>query len=86
MNLDEYFDLPDSPAAKSPAAALMRRILEEKPSMSIDEARQVAHNQLLKAAGRKNYRVSTPSQDEKRFARFDATLKSGKTAYPREAQ
>jgi len=92
MTLKEYFALPGSPAPKSPVGSLMQRILAESPEFSFEDARQLARNQLFKAAGRKNYRITTPKQDEARAKgvkafrekasrRVSATRESGKSTH-----
>ena len=45
-------------------------ILDESPELSFEEARQLARTQLLKAAGKKNYRVTTPKEDRQTVERF----------------
>jgi hypothetical protein len=82
MNLDKYFELPHTPSAFSPVGKLMRRILEESPDISFQDARNLAKEQLLKAGGRRKYQVFTPKQDAKRAARFNAIPETAKSAYP----
>jgi hypothetical protein len=64
----------------------MRRILDESPELSFEEARQLARTQLLKASARRNYRVTTPKQDKERAEQFrksvNATRESGKNTHP----
>lgn len=81
--LERYFSLPSSPEPKSPMGELMRRILADDPGLSFEQARSLARKQLLKAAGRKNYRVTTPRQDEvaaeRMKARVNPTPETAKT-------
>jgi len=52
----DYCDLADTPSRNSPVGqSLMRRILDESPAMTFEQARELANQQLSKAAGRKNY-------------------------------
>src|SRR5215469_7291002 len=71
------------PEPESPVGSLMQRIWEESPDLSFEECRQLAQRQLLKAAGRKNYRVTTPGQDAANLRRMnprvDATRESAKS-------
>jgi hypothetical protein len=66
----------------------MRRILDESPDLTFEQARQLTQQQLLKAAAKRNYRVTTPKQDvetAKRFKRrVNPTQESGKNAHPSE--
>ena len=66
----------------------MRRILDESPDLTFEQAKQLAKTQLLKAAGRKNYKITTPKQDRERVERLklrsDATPESGKNTHPSE--
>jgi hypothetical protein len=50
----------------------MRRILDESPDLAFGQAKQLAQMQLLKAAAKRNYRVTTPKQDEERAKRVAA--------------
>lgn len=76
--MEEYFAQSDAPAGDSPVGRLMRRILADDPGLSYEKARELAHNQLHKSAGRKNYAITTPSQDAKRLANFRGVRESGK--------
>jgi hypothetical protein len=81
--LSVYFDLPSGPEPGSPLGVLIQRIVAESPGIDFDEARRLASEQLWKAAGRKNYRVTTPGQDRLGLGKFKSrvspTLESGKT-------
>lgn len=68
MNLDQYFEMPTTPSKGSPVGLLMQRILEESPDLTFEDARALAHAQMLKASGRRVYRVTTPAEDKKRAA------------------
>lgn len=76
--LDEYFEMPSTPSKESPVGLLMQRILEESPDLSLEDARNLAQAQLVKASGRRVYKVTTPAQDKEsreRFSRrFNPTL------------
>src|SRR5215469_3420939 len=66
----DYFDLAAMPSRNSPAGSLMRRILDESPDLTFEQAKQLTQPQLLKAAAKRNYRVTTPRQDEETAKRF----------------
>ena len=72
MSLAEYFKLPHSPMANSPVGKLMVSILEETPGIDFEEARKQAQECLHKAAGRKSYRIYTPSQEQRSRDRLNA--------------
>jgi hypothetical protein len=76
--LDQYFEMQDTPSKQSPLGLLMQRILEETPDMGFEDARKLAQTQLVKASGRRAYKVTTPAQDKEsreRFSRrFNPTL------------
>ncbi len=57
MTLEEYFALPDTPASGSPVGTLMVRIVEKNPGMGFEAAREQANGLLLRAAGKKVYRM-----------------------------
>ena len=65
-------------SAGSPAGKLVARICEETPGIDYKTARQLAEQQLWKAAGRKRYSLTTPRQDSERAdklaSRVDAVL------------
>ena len=67
--LSEYLEASGI-GLKSPVGSLSERILAESPELSPEEIVQLARNQLLKAAGRKKCRVTTPKQDAASLARF----------------
>ena len=64
------FDLAATPSRNSPVGSLMRRILDESPDLTFEQGRQLAQAQLLKAAGKRNYRVTTPKEDRQTVERF----------------
>ena len=70
-------------AGNSPLGRLILAILEEGSANTLTEARQLARLQLLKAAGRKYYRVTSPKQDRAAVERFkrrvNPTLETAKT-------
>lgn len=74
-------------AKDSPLGRLMLAILEEGSASTLDEARRLARLQLLKAAGRKYYRLTTPQQDkaaaERLKRRVNPTLETAKTGVSR---
>jgi hypothetical protein len=57
MTLQEYFALPDAPAAGSPVGTLMLRIVEKNPGMGFEAAREQANALLWRAAGKRVYRM-----------------------------
>jgi len=83
-----YFDLATTPSRNSPVGALMRRILDESPDLSLEQAKQLTQQQLLKAAAKRNYRITTPGQDRETAERFrkrvNPTRESGKNTHPGE--
>jgi hypothetical protein len=83
------FDLTDAPSRISPVGSLMRRILDELPDRTFEQARQLANQQLLKAAAKRNYRVTMPRQDKETAERFrkrvNPTPESGKSGLSKEA-
>jgi hypothetical protein len=84
----DYFDLPAAPSRNSPVGSLMRRILDESPDLTFEQAQQLARTQLFKAAAKHNYRVTTPGQDKETTEQFrkrvNPTLESGKDTHPSE--
>jgi hypothetical protein len=84
----DYFDLAATPSRNSPMGSLMQRILAESPELSFEEAHQLARTQLLKAAAKRNYRVTTPKQDKAAVEQFrkrvNPTRESGKNTHPGE--
>lgn len=84
MNLGEYFQMQNTPSKESPVGLLMQRVLEESPDLSFEEARNLAQTQLVKASGKRIYRVSTPGQDKERAEsfrrRFNPTPQMGTAA------
>jgi hypothetical protein len=81
--LNDYFALPETPAANSPAGALLFKVLAKNPDMRFEEARTVANALLDKAAGSRVYRlprVLSPEeqaeQKERMRARFNPLLKA----------
>src|SRR5258706_309017 len=57
MTLNDYFAMPDTPAAGSPVGILMVRILEKDPGIGFEAARMRANVLLDRAAGKKVYRM-----------------------------
>jgi hypothetical protein len=57
MSLRKYFEQPETPSRNSPVGVLMVRILEKFPGIAFEEARSKAHELLVTAAGRPNYRM-----------------------------
>jgi len=57
MTLQDYFALPDTPAAGSPVGTLMVRIVEKDPAIGFEAARAQANALLDRAAGKKVYRM-----------------------------
>jgi hypothetical protein len=68
--IDQYFQVQDTPSKQSPVGLLMQRILEETPDLSFEDARKLAQTQLVKAGGRRVYRVTTPAQDRQSAESF----------------
>src|SRR5215470_17150721 len=70
----------------SPVGLLMQRIIAESLEISFEEARKLAKEQLLKAAGRKRYYVTTPGEDarerQRMARRVNPVLESGKSGHP----
>jgi hypothetical protein len=66
----------------------MRRILGESPDLTLEQAKQLARTQFLKAAAKRNYRVTMPRQDKETAEQFrkgvNPTLESGKNTHPGE--
>jgi hypothetical protein len=66
----------------------MRRILNDSPDLTFEQAKQLAQTQLLKAAAKRNYRVTTPKQDRETAEQFrkrvNPTRESGKNTLPSE--
>ena len=82
------FDLAATPSRNSPVGSLMRRILDESPDLTFEQAKQLARPQLLKASAKRNYRVTTPKQDKETVEQFrrrvNPTRESGKDFLARE--
>jgi hypothetical protein len=57
MTLQDYFAMPDTPAAGSPVGTLMARIVERNPAIGFEAARAQANALLDRAAGKKVYRM-----------------------------
>jgi hypothetical protein len=57
MTLNDYFAVPDTPAAGSPVGTLMARIVEKGPGIGFEAARNRANALLDRAAGKKIYRM-----------------------------
>jgi hypothetical protein len=51
MNLNEYFNLPDTPMRNSPVGKLMVRILEEFPDLDLEFARTASRIALNGTGG-----------------------------------
>lgn len=73
--MKEYFAGVDTPSENSPVGRLMVKILEQRPNLSYEVAREEANAMLQQAAGRFHYRtpiVLTPEQEADRRARLVA--------------
>ena len=84
----DYFDQAATPSRNSPVGSLMRRILDESPDLTFEQAKQLAQTQLLKGSAKRNYRVTTPGQDKETVEQFrrrvNPTRESGKDFLARE--
>jgi hypothetical protein len=84
----DCFDQAAAPSRNSPVGSLMRRILDESPDLTFEQAKQRARTQLLKAAAKRNDQVTTPKQDRQRAEQFrksvNAIRESGKHTHPSE--
>lgn len=69
--LEQYFALPDTPAAKSPVGKLMVRVLEKNSGMGFEQARREANRLLDLAAGRTDYVVPAVLSFEEQAARSE---------------
>lgn len=83
--MTDPFSRSDAPAKHSPMGKLMARIAAESAGIDFEECRDLARAQLLKAARRKVYSVTTPRQDSQRAdklaSRADAMLEMAFSAH-----
>jgi hypothetical protein len=81
-SLEQYFSRTDTPAQDSPVGRLITRLVEKRPELSLEGAREQAHSLLAAAARRKNYRIPAvlSAEQENRaseaFARFNASRRA----------
>ena len=55
--LEQYFERANTPAAGSPVAFVMTKVLEKYPELDFEGAQAKAHELLAHAARGKNYRM-----------------------------
>lgn len=55
--LQEYFKRRDTPAIGSPVGRLIVRLVEKRPTIGLEEAREEAHKLLAASAKRRNYKL-----------------------------
>ena len=67
--LEEYFSLPQAPAANSPVGRLMPAVLGKFPAYTFEQARAKANALLDCAAGKRVYRVPPVLSEEEQEAR-----------------
>ncbi|MBI1749290.1 MAG: hypothetical protein HY234_07480 [Acidobacteria bacterium] len=66
MTNAEYFARPDTPMENSPVGKVVVQLLEKRPGIGFEDARQEAKRLLAVSAGHKEYhlpRVQTPEQE-----------------------
>lgn len=71
---EAYFARRDTPSRNSPVGRLMIRIMQEDKEVSFDDARTKAIECLARAAGKRNYAVKTPGQQQRDADRLNARM------------